>query len=105
MLAEFFKLIGQQCVPSNGKAGGKHNYQCRKDSPDPAGVEIPKPEVAAIKALEDDTRNEKPGYYKENIDADKTTCDSGRKGVKGHDRQHCDGAQSINVWAIVGMAA
>ena len=43
-------------------------------------------------------------YDKENIDADEATRDSGRKGVKGDDGQHGNGAQSINVGPVVGAA-
>lgn len=100
VLAQLMEFFGQQTKPPKHHAKHKHHRKSRKYSPDTPRVELREAEATAIQALENDRRDQKSGNHEKDIDSDESAFHPGRECVKGHDRQHGNSSQAVDVRSI-----
>src|SRR5690606_4695572 len=83
------------------RRAGDDGEQGRKETADPPFVEIQDGEASLADFLGDDASDQVTGYDEEDIDADETAAEGLAAGMEEHDGKHGDGAQAVNVWAIL----
>jgi hypothetical protein len=103
LLAELRELARQQHVPAECQRGEQHQHQRGKDAPDAPRIEVAVGEIAGREALQKDGRDQETRDHEEDVDADEAAGQQARKGVVRQHRAHRDGAQAVNVRAVLGM--
>ena len=96
-------IVRVQSEPTDRHHRGQYDRQRREDSPDATRVEVREAETTAVDRREDDARNQVAGNDEEYIDADETAGKAGQFEVEKNYGGHSYGAQTINVWTIVGF--
>ncbi len=100
MLAELRKFIRQQHAPSQEKAAGEHQDECREDAPDAPPIEAGKGEAAPTQLVQDDAGDQESRDDEEHVHADEAARHHAGEGVIAEHREHGEGAQPVDVRSI-----
>ena len=101
MQAQLIEFIGQQIEPAEHQARNQHGQQGREYPAYAPPVELGETETTLLQVLEDDRRDEVAGYDEEDIHADKTSAAPTREGVEENHGQHGEGAQAVDIGAVL----
>ena len=100
---KFLQFQGEHPEPGKRDRRRHHQEQCRQDPPRPAFVEIKKTEAACLDLFDDDRGDQKAADHKKHVNANETATEKAKPGVEQYDRHNRNGAQSVNLGAVVQL--
>ena len=103
MFAQLLVFVGQQCKPAESQRSKQDRQECWEDSFDAPRIKLQDTEAATVQVFKNDGRDQKTRDHEKNIHPNEAALHPGRKRMKSHHRQHGDGAQAVDVGAVLGV--
>ena len=100
-LPELLVVLRQEQPVRQHHAGQGHDQRRRKQSPDPARVELSEREPLLPELAQHDRADQVAGDREEDVDADESTSEARHVEVVQNHAEHRDGPQAIDVASVV----